>query len=256
MTWPLLALILGSLLSYPPLTPEQFTRLETARDGGDHREEAFFALLENSLLSQGQIGDQPVRLHPDLSAMIENPGKYRGDLCLLSGVIQQQTILGGFDVMVREVFLRDDQGRPFLIYVVQADNGSDPPSALSDGTTIEIAGRFYKRVDATARDGTHMSYAAFVGSHPRILLAISPPEGLTHLWIVALPVGGMLVVFTLLFFYIRHTRKGQRPRHGRASSGDESADEGGALPEDPIEALSELKHRADEGSSRSEEESP
>jgi hypothetical protein len=107
-----------------------------------------------------------------------------------------------------------------------------------------VLARFYKRVDAVARDGVERSYAAFVGAHPQRVEAA--PAGTAHLFIVLVPVIVLLAAFVVLMMYVRRQRGGRRAV--RRAIGPEDAavlDEIGPLPDDPAEALAELRRRAD-----------
>ena len=73
------------------MSEDQITHLNAAQDGQDYQEKAFSALLENMKLYSEDVGDALIRLNPDIDSMIKRPPDYRGDLCRLTGVIQQQT---------------------------------------------------------------------------------------------------------------------------------------------------------------------
>jgi len=230
-----------------PLTEQQIERLNTAIDGRDHREEAFVALKENLRTFDGEPGDAPLRLHPDLHAMIEQPNRYRGDLCALTGVIQQITPLHGVHDDVMEWFIRDDSGRPILIYVVQAVDQSF--QALRDfqaGDNVRVYGRFYKRVEFTARDGRRRSYPAFVAAHPQH--AATPTvsaDAVDWLLVLVAIVVALLGCFIVLLFYVRRTRSGRAQPTLLRRAMNEPMEGDSALPEDPADALGELRRRAE-----------
>jgi hypothetical protein len=221
----------------PPLTDDQRVRLADAVDGTDHRDDAFAALVENVRRWTPGSGDAPVRLQPDLERMLAHPETYRGTLCRLEGSLEQQAPLAPPWEGMAEWFVRDDAGRPILVYVA----GLQPGRGFRGGRPVVILARFYKRVDAVARDGRTHRYPAFVGAHP--LALGSPDRGWARLWAVTIPVAAMLVVFLLLLVY---ARRGHGPMRGRAGAGGvwtEEMDE--PLPEDPAEALAELRRRAE-----------
>ncbi len=226
----------------PPLSDDQITRLNTAQDGQDYQEKAFSALLENMRLYSGEVGDSLIRLNPDLNLMIKSPTDYRGDLCRLTGVILQQNRLQVPYETVSEWFLRDDAGRPMIIYVsgfpVESGTG------FANGMRVQIVARFYKRVDFIARDGIQRSYAAFVGVKPKKLGLIAG-DPLSGLWVVLIPVALLAIIFIILFAYVRHQKK--RPhRHLAPLTKETEVDEAGTLSDDPAQALSELRQRADD----------
>jgi len=227
----------------PPLTDEQLTRLETAYDGRDHREEAFIALLENMRDWDGEQRNISVRLHPDIETMIEQPDRYRGNLVHLTGRVVQRTALPPPHEGVVECFLRDDAGRPLLVYVIAPDREADP---LREGSRVDIVARFYKRVDFTARDGTRRSYAAFVGAHPRLITAAAGATGITSLAVLSIALLMMFIVFALLIAAIRRHRSTSPRAPARRLARDAippELDDTADLPDDPADALSELHRR-------------
>ncbi|MCZ6837588.1 MAG: hypothetical protein O7G85_17575 [Planctomycetota bacterium] len=228
---------------YPPLTPDQSTALETAYDGRDHQEAAFIALVENASDYDGNVGDASLRMNPDLEVMLERPGEFRGDLCRLEGVLQQQTELIGAHAGTLEWFLRDESGTPFVVYVVEGAR-----IQFQDGERFQIIARFYKRVAFEARDGEVRDYAAFVGAKPIPIITRSSDLG--PIWLVLVIILIMFGVFLFLFLYVRGKR-GPLPRRGQHATGTHpgagpGVDEGGALPDDPADALTELRHRSGE----------
>lgn len=225
----------------PPLTDAQIARLEAAQDGQDHREDAFEALMENMELSDGEAGDSLIRLNPELDAMTGYPADFRGDLCLLTGIIQQQAVLPAPYETVSEWFLRDDDGEPMIIYIAGLPGGLG--SGFQDGTRIRIIARFYKRVDFIARDGMQRSYPAFVGAKPKPL-GLNGGDSLNRMWTIVIPVSLLAMVFIILFVYVRY-QKGRPPRHATALTHESGVDEADSLSDDPAQALSELRKRAD-----------
>lgn len=234
-----LLLLSAVLAGIPPLTSEQRTRLETAYDGRDHQEEAFVALLEHVSQWTPGLGTASIRLEPDPQVMLQDPQAHRGALCRLAGTVVQQTALARPYESVTEWFIRDEAGRPILVYVV----GLNQDRPFRDGSKILIDARFYKRVDFVARDGARHEYAAFVGRFPSLQRASA--ADLTRLWVVLVPVVVMLVVFMALFLYVRrHSgRTGHRLRP--LAAGRIEVDDDETLPEDPAEALAELRRRAE-----------
>lgn len=235
-------LIMSLLLAaVEPLTADQRIRLQTAYDGRDHQEEAFVALLENVEAWTPGLGDAAIRLHPDLEAMMADPDAFRGDLCRITGTIQQRTPLGRPYTGVAEWFLRDEGERPFLVFVSDLGLEKSSGEVFADGNRVRIVARFYKRLDALARDGTVHVYPAFVGRFPRTLMAADAAWG--GLWAVAGPVTVMLVVFVILLVY---ARRGGRSRPHRVPLAGELPTHGPEnLPDDPAEALAELRRRAE-----------
>jgi hypothetical protein len=232
----LLAVLLAAI---PPLTADERGRLETAYDGRDHQEEAFAALVEHARTWTAGLGDAAVRLAPDPEAMSSGPDDYRGDLCRVAGVLQQRTPLDGPWAGVGEWFVRDAEGRPLLVYVV-GDDGT-----IREGTAVRIHARFYKPVDAVARDGETHRYAAFVGALPEIAAGATGSDA-GILLVLAPALGAMGAVFIVLILLVRRQRA--RPRRGGSGAAPEAeVDDGAGLPDDPVEALAEMRRRAEAG---------
>lgn len=242
------ALLSLSLGAVSPLSREQTGKLASAVDSSDERDEAFAALVENTNHWTAGPGDSLIRLQPDFGALIENPAAYRGDLCRLAGKLQQHTQLATPYNEVWEWFVRTDAGRPIMVYVTGL--GENP--MYSDGGDIEIDARFYKRIDAPARDRKTHSYPAFVGAFPRMISERSATSNALNssdgLWIVGGLIAAMAVVFIALLLYARSRRAvvihSRFVRAAEAPPLQTELDGGPPLPDDPAAALAELKRRA------------
>ena len=228
-----------AIASIPPLSADQRTALDTAFDGRDHQEAAFAALVENVRSWTDGIGDAAIRLEPDYQVMLENPDQYRGELCKVTGKLQQHAPLPGLNKGIGEWFVRDSNSQPILVYIVKNLNDQ----TFRDGQGVEIIARFYKRVDAIAKDGTKHSYAAFVGAFPK-----SPSNtagsASNPMLVLAIPVAIGLVVFIILLAYTRHIRNSSKESR-RRSTDSLLLDEDVSLPDDPTEALSQLKRQGE-----------
>jgi hypothetical protein len=175
-----------------------------------------------------------VRLEVDPDQLLADPAANRGKLFQLAGTLEQPAWLPPPDDAIAEWFVRDAAGRPMLVYVC----GLTLNDSFHDGQAVTLPARFYKRIDARARDGRVHGYAAFVGAYPR---PVSGGGGLGNLWKVVVPVAVMLVVFLALLV---NARRGGRPaprvsRMVMPVPGGEPP-----LPDDPVEALGELRRRA------------
>jgi hypothetical protein len=234
------------MLAVAPLSDDERVRLETAIDGRDHREEAFVALLENvrSWNAEAIPGDTPVIVEPNVEAMLVSPDRWRGELCRIDGVIQQRHTLDRPFEGVREWFLRLDDGRPILLFI----SGLDEPEAsrFRDGRRVIAYARFYKRIDAMARDGKQHAYPAFVGRRPVLARAAVGAGGHGILAAIAMPVAGLLVVFLLVWTWSRRRSGRQRVPIATPGESGTEVDDNVPLPDDPCEALGELKRRAED----------
>lgn len=228
------------MLGADGLTDDRRERLATAHDGGDFREEAFFALVEHFREWDGALPTEPMRLYFQPDAMTADPDSLRGELCLVLGRLEQRTPLPTPYDVGEEWFIRDRSGQPVIVYVVGVDG-----ARFTEGQKLRVVSRFYKRVDAQARDGVVRQYAAFVGARPQRIHYEDPRAPVE---LIVVPVGVLFGGFVLLWLYVRRQRRGV-PVRGRLTGidndGSSMADSGGSLPENPVEALAELKRRAD-----------
>jgi hypothetical protein len=232
----------SSALALPPLSDQQLARLETARDGRDHREEAFVALLENVRLWTGDIGDTPVRLQVNAKQLLADPEAHRGAVVRIVGRLEQRSALERLYQDTEEWFVRTDADVPVLVFLSGIDEADD----WREGNRVEVFARFYKRIDAIDRQGQERQYAAFVGAHPR-LVRTAAAGGAVQLWVVALPVLALLVAFAFLLIFVRRQRGERAPtRRATLAMPDGELDDERDLPDDPAEALAELRRRAEQ----------
>ena len=238
-----LALTMGGVA---PLTPQQRERLNAVVDGPDRRDDGFAALVDSAAQwTSDDPGDQPIRLQPDYRAMIDRPAAFRGDLCRIHGSIDQQRRLDPPDDRVWEWFVRErgPERRPILVYVINLNR----PQMFRDGDLVEIEARFYKRIDASARDGNIHAYPAFVGAVPRLTGAVNasrPDQPDNRMWMLAGPILAMLIAFAVLLAYARRRSVAGGRLRSPLPPTVGAVDEPTGLPDDPAEALTELKRRA------------
>jgi hypothetical protein len=226
-----------ALAAIPPLTDDERARLDGAVDGRDQRGAAFAALVENVGRWTPEAGDTPVRLDPDLDQLVAEPAAHRGRLFRIAGRLELQTPLAYPYEDVREWIVRDGSGRLAMVFVC----GLVPDREFRPDEHVDILARYYKRVDAVARDDRLHEYPAFVGAFPEIRAG---GAGWGRLWTVTIPVAVMLRVFLLLLLY---ARRGRGPMRGRVgATGPWTTEPGDAhLPDDPAQALAELRRRAE-----------
>ena len=107
-----------------------------------------------------------MRLNPDPEALLADPEAFRGLLFRVEGTLEQRTPLDGAFAEVEEWFVRDEQERPLLLYVDVTGPASIEEGLVAPGRSLAVYARFYKRIDAVARDQTVHRYPAFVGANP------------------------------------------------------------------------------------------
>ncbi len=225
----------------PPLTEEERIRLESAHDGRDYREEAFFALIESVRTWEAARVLTHFPRAPDPEAWIADPDRYRGTIARVRGRLEQRVSLEPPYDVAEEWFVRDETGTPQIVYVV-----GEVPADVREGRPVDLTARFYKRMRFTARDGREYDYAAFVGAHPR---TTTPTGAWQPLGIVIIPLAILLLAFFLLLIFVRsgRARRATLPRP-LGTDETEALDAGGPLPDDPAEALAELRRRAEHAS--------
>ncbi len=227
----------------PPLTTEQQIELDSADD--DDRgwtEAAFRGLIENARIwSSGTTSNNAAA--PDLDKLVNTPESFRGGLFELRGRIEQQHQLPPPYTDVLEWFVRDDSGTPMHVFVIDPKIAT-PGFDFSDGSRIVLTARFYKRTGETARSGASMRYAAFVGALPRPDV---PPvhAQLMPLWFIAALLAGLLIIFGLLFIYVRRQRRsGRSPTRRSSKLPADLPAKNPNLPANPADALAELHKRS------------
>lgn len=228
----------------PPLTEQQLIALETADDDDrDWRESAFEALVSNARQWRPPLDEWREAQPPDLDELLARPELYRGAIYVLSGRLELQTRLPDPNDDVLEWFVRDEAGRPMQVYVIDPAIAL-PGLELREGGRVRILARFYKRMTEQDRTGTTRRYPAFIGAIPQPVVPVAG-ESLATLWFVAALLAVLLVIFAALFIYVRQSRR-SRGRSSRlaASESVTVAHEQPPLPDDPADALAELRRRA------------
>jgi hypothetical protein len=239
----------------PPLTDDQSSRLNSAVDGADYHDEAFLALVENARSWTDGLGDSSIRIHPDYRAMQDNPARHRGELCQVHGMLQQNTRLSPPFDSVFEWFIRTDGDNAMIVYVIDVAD----PLQFKMFEAVEIDARFYKRMEFIARDGQKHNYAALVGRFPkRASDSIAPASMISPLSVIAGLVAIMGIVFVGLMMWAKKSGGGRHNRpHVRAhrtipAAAPTAVDDQALLPDDPAQALAELKCRAEQTDLKSE----
>lgn len=216
------------------LTEAERTALATAVDGRDHQESAFAALmsaLQRVEPEQVEVGSLETLSPETAAALLEDPDARRGDAFLLAGRLEQSEPLARPWSGWVEWFIRLPDDRAVAVYLPTADDR--PP-----GERVRVAGRFYKRIAADARDGTRRSWLAFGG---RRLPAA--PDAVPRQVLVT---GIVLLLLGWVLLSLLTRRRGASPVRPAGSAVAGAPREPTSLPADPAEALDELARRHDD----------
>ena len=206
--------------------------LEQVQDDTDVPDAAFVDLIE---YVEGATRDESVELRIDHAAILDDPNRYRGSLVTISGRLEQHRTLGRPFEAVGEWFIRDDSGQPWAVYVIDVESDD-----VRDGRYVTLSGLVYKRLRLDDRSGVERTFPALIASSPTWSVATAPVSaGRSQLWLlVAVLAIGLIVVIILGRRLARHPSS--RPVIVAADD-----DEPMELPEEPSEALRELKRRGD-----------
>ena len=93
--------------------------------------------------------------------MLNDPVKYRGDVFVLDGVVEQAAPLGPPWGHIGEWFVRTKSGELCVVYVVG-------DLQMKKGTQVVAVTRFYKTMSMQGRDQQHRLYPTFVTSRGAI----------------------------------------------------------------------------------------
>jgi hypothetical protein len=209
--------------------------LQLVRDDTDIPDKAFNDLI-NFVRSAAEVDDS-VEIKVRHDAILKDPARYRGLRVTVSGRVEQHRSLSRPFEDVEEWFVRDDNGLPWMMYVVGNDE------QFADGRQVTMAAYVYKRVQLEDRSGVMRLYPALIGHNPAWLPAASSMvevEGPQLPWAILL-----VLIITLVGVLLLGRRIGRRSlaRPVIFAEDDESYS---SLPGDPSEAMHELKRRGDE----------
>ena len=232
----------------PPLdeTARAIVR-DGAFDGRDGPDPAEAELLANLRAWPAEPDERQVLVAPAWTEFLADPGAWRGQRVRFDGRIAQRADAVASNAL--ELFVRDRDGTPVRV-IVPID--PETAAALAEGTAVRVDGRFHKTVTLPARDGAERTYPSLVA---RVTLdgaataATTPVLSPVVMGAVVLGLGGCFVILRRL---ARSTK--QRPiAHGawRATPPSDEVDDARGLPEDPADALRELRRRTESSASES-----
>lgn len=221
----LCVLVLGVMSALPE-------SLQHVDDDTEVPDKAFVDMI--NFVRSGAEVDDSVEIKIRHDAVVEHPAQYRGMYVMIEGQVEQQRSLGRPFVDVQEWFVRDAHDLPWMIYVVGC-------SEMATGRRVSISGHVYKRMHLQDRSGVMRFYPALIGCQPTWLAAAAAEQQESHAsWLLLL-----VLVVALLAVLLIGRRVGRRPvaRPAIFSEDDETQP---SLPDDPSEAMHELKRRGDE----------
>ena len=220
----------------PPLTKIDLLRLETTVDERDALGESFAVLEEHVHLWEPTVVAQAI---PEMILMKSNPSAYRGELFVVSGVIEQQEQLSSPWEASQEWFIRDADGNLFVLYVVGE-------TTITTQTRIQAPARFYKTISITARDNRLRMYPTFVTT--AMVINTTNTGGVFPMPILLLPVvvGASVVVFLLGRFKKRSLAREIMPRIHTEEVLHAVSESIGSLPEDPAQALASMYEQSED----------
>ena len=230
----------GVLADMPPLAPGELAALAAVRDDGDVPDAAFGVLADHVKRQDVNGSDEPIRLRVVIANLLSSPAATRGELYRVEGQFLERRVMPAPYADIEEWFLRLPSGEPIAVYL-PSDHATD---MVADGRPVSIDARFYKVLEAVARDGQVHRYPAFFGASPR-MLADNQAAALERMDILMLLGFLALLVMVALVVMAFARRQGRpRPRPGPAPVEDR-----GDMPDDPAAALRELRSRGERSQS-------
>ena len=220
----------------PPLTEIDLLRLGTTMDERDTLGEGFAVLEEHVHLWEPTVVAQA---KPEMMLMRTNPSAYRGELFVVSGVIEQQEQLSSPWEASQEWFIRDADGNLFVLYVIGE-------TSIATQTRIQAPARFYKTISITARDKRLRMYPTFVTT--AVVINTTNTGSVFPMPVLLLPVvvGASVVVFLLGRFKKQSLTRERVPRIHTEEVLHAVNESNGSLPEDPAQALASMYEQSED----------
>lgn len=218
---------LVTTLDLSPIGEDTKIRLHTVQDGVDNRGEGFAALLQHVTTWEGAGSSLNP---PDTAMLLSEPELFRGSIFFVSGVVELvETLPAPWDG-VQELFIRDEAGQLFGLYV-------SSQTSIPLHQSLQTPALFYKTISMKGRDDQMRVYPTFVtSSHVMITSAKQQLMPSAFLAIV-------LFAFVVFVFYwvVKLTRRKRQLGPRRIVQTQDvllAANEtAGELPENPSKAL-------------------
>lgn len=241
----------------PPLTDKQAMQLQSAIDNSPLVDEAaWYPLLHNALEWQGDV--KPGSKIPDYDAIQKTPSVYRGQRFILAGRYAGRPLsrtdlkvtnlarAGPWDGELEQwsMIVANDPEIVAIVYLV------DPPDEPRVGSHIEIVARFYKIWETTNLANQVSRYPVFVGKSAKLSkTAYSTPTQTSRFFlalVIALGLGWLILRFGVMKQKQRgpvSSRHHVVPAHELRPQDHANDDDQHGLPQDPAQALLEIKRR-------------
>lgn len=243
----LLLLLLALLAPPPPLTDGVLASLAEVEDDRDAPDAGMLALLKHVEAWPKDAGSSGIRLHVDHDELVASPEAHRGVLMVVEGRLEQVNQLASPLEDVQEWFVRPPEGRPVMVYVPM------PGDLVRPGDDVVLECYFYKRLQLEDRQGVSRAFPVFIGGQPRVVAAerravdtaLRDAKAYTDamVYLVSSIVLLLLVVGGLVLVTSRVKR---RPPHAGIFGDVEPDPPVPSLPDDPADAMAELKRRGAE----------
>ncbi|MEE2908505.1 MAG: hypothetical protein VX527_11825 [Planctomycetota bacterium] len=220
----------------PSLNDEEITALADVQDAGDVPDATFAVMADHIKRLNLTENNEPIRLRLSVSTLLATPSATRGELYRIEGQFLDRRRMPPPHSDIDEWFLRLPSGEPVAVYLP-----SDHAKGLeADGRPISIDARFYKVIEANARDGQVRQYPAFFGRSPR-MLAETRAAAMERMDILVL-LGFLILLVIVAFAVMALARKQRRPRPQLERSPVEPQ---GNMSDDPAVALRELRSQGE-----------
>lgn len=220
----------------PLLSPAEQDVLVSVQDASDVPDAAFAVMSEHVTATEQVQSNEPIRLQVFVEDLLADPSASRGDLYRVEGQFLQRRNMPPPYQEIEEWFLRLPSGDPVAVYLPV----EDAQAMDVEGQSISIDARFYKVLQAVARDQQLHRYPAFFGRSPQ-LLSKNSSAAVERMDILVLL--GFLVLLVIIGLVVMAFARRQKRVLPRWSPGP--VEPRANITDDPAVALRELRAKAE-----------
>lgn len=224
-------------LDISPIGENIKNRLHTVQDGVDNRGEGFAALLHHVTTWDGSLSSLNP---PDTAMLLSEPELFRGNIFVVSGVVELVETLPAPWEGVQELFIRDETGHLFGLYVSGQKN-------VPLHQSLQTPALFYKTISMKGRDNQMRLYPTFVTSN-NVIITSAKQQIMPYAFLAIVLFGFVAIVF---YWVIKMTNRKRNLGPKRIIQTQEvmlAANEtAGELPENPSEALAVMYDHSEVG---------